>query len=121
MIHECEDLLICDLAETYHLFNYREVSPIVVASLLVGLRDDSRVKMHYSDTKITLDQMLMAMMVDSLKFISWTFTQEARRGKPYKQKSVLKTLQGEYESEKDDLESFSTVEEFNAYMEQFNR
>jgi len=44
MIHTDEDALICDLAETYHIFNYRELPPSLAATLSVGLKDDSRIK-----------------------------------------------------------------------------
>lgn len=110
--------MICDLAETYHILNYKELSPNLVATLLIGLRDNSRVKMKVNDTKLTIDQMMMAMVVDNLQFLSWTKTKDARHGK-YKQKSILKTLMGEYEKQKDDLISFETVEEYEEYMKQF--
>lgn len=90
----------------------------MVVTLLFGLRDDSRVKMHISNAKLTIEQTLMAIIADNLEFLSWTKTKEARHGK-YNKKSILKMLNGEYEQEKDDLESFSTIEEFEEYMKQF--
>lgn len=112
--------MVCDLVQTYHILNYQELSPSLVAALVLGLPDESRVKMKLSGQKITLNQTLMAMMVDSLQFIAWTKTKEAKNGR-YKQKSVLKTLMGEYDKAKDELESFSSVEEFEAYMNGFLR
>lgn len=110
--------MICDFAETYHIFNYKELSPCLVATLLFGLRDDSRVKMHISETKITVEQTLWAIMADALQFIAWSKTTEAKHGK-YKNKSILKILRGEYEEEKDDLMSFESIEEYLDYMSQF--
>lgn len=110
--------MICDLAETYHILDYRGLSPRLVAVLLLGLRDNSRVKMKLSETKVTIEQMMMAMMADNLNFLSWTKTKDAKHGK-YKQKSILKTLMGEYDKKKDDLISFKTVEEYEEYMKQF--
>jgi len=112
--------LICDMAETYHIYDYKGLSPNKVAILLLGLRDNSRVKMKVSNTKITIDQMIMAIIADNLQFLSWTKTKDAKHGR-YKQKSILKTLNGEYEKEKDDLISFKTVEEYEEYMMQFTR
>lgn len=111
--------MICDLAETYHIFDYRGLSPSEVAVLVLGLRDDSRVKRKLSGNKLTLEQTFMAMMVDSLRYLCWTNSKDAHKGRPYKEKSVLKTLNGDYEKNKDELESFETIEEFEAYMAQF--
>ena len=60
----------------------------------------------------------MAMMVDNLNFIAWSKTKDAKHGR-YKQKSILKTLMGEYDKKKDDLEVFETIEEFEEYMNGF--
>lgn len=100
------------------MFDYRGLSPRRVAVLLLGLRDNSRVKMKLSGTKITIEQMLMAIIADNLQFLSWTKTKDAKHGR-YKQKSILKTLQGEYDRPKDDLMTFKTIEEYEEYMKQF--
>lgn len=75
--------------------------------------------MKISDTKLTVEQILLAKIVDNLVFQSWTYTKDARKGKPFKEKSVLKALQGEYEHKKDDLATFGSAEEFEQYMKQF--
>lgn len=110
--------MICDLAETYHVLDYKGLSPYKVAVLCFGLRDNSRVKMKMSGAKLTVEQMLMAIMADSLQFLSWTKTKDAQHGR-YKQKSILKTLMGEYDKQKDDLISFSSIEEYEEHMKQF--
>lgn len=111
--------MICDLAETYHILNYRELSPYLVAVLVLGLKDDSRVKKKLSDSKLSIEQMLLSMLVDNMNFLAWTKTKDAKRGGRFKQKSVLKTLQGEYQKAKDELMSFKTIEEYEEYMKQF--
>lgn len=112
--------MICDLAETYHIFNYKDLHPETVAVLVLGLRDNSRVKMKLADTRLTLDQMLLAMIVDNLNFLSWTKTKSAQKGK-YNQKSLFKRLMGEDKENKDDLISFATPEEYEEYMKQFEK
>lgn len=62
--------------------------------------------------------MLDAMMVDSLSFLSWTKTKDAQHGR-YKQKSILKTLLGEYDEQKDELMSFDSIEAYEEHMKQF--
>lgn len=106
---ECEDEMICDLAEVYHMFNYKEYSPLLVGTLLVGLRDDSRVKMKISGQKISFERLLMARAVDELAFQSWTKTKDASKNK-HRPKSILQELIGE--SKKEEFVTFDTLEEF---------
>ena len=106
----CEDELICDLAETYHLFNYRELSPKLVATLCFGLRNESRVKMKLSGTKITLTQTLLARMTDELSFQSWAQTKDGQKNRN-RPESVLKALTTE--PKEDETVSFMTAEDFD--------
>lgn len=115
MINECEDKLICDLAETYHILNYRELSPDLVATLLIGLGDGSRVKKHYSKNRLTIEQALLAMIADRLNFIAWTKTKDAQKGGKYKLKSIYEALNKEPEKE-EKYEAFDTVEAYEEYI-----
>ncbi|MDO4800606.1 MAG: DUF5361 domain-containing protein [Prevotellaceae bacterium] len=111
----CEEEIICDLAETYHVLNYQELSPSLVATLVLGLRNDSRVKMKLSKTQINTEQMMLASIFDDLQFLCWTKTTDGQhnRNRP---KSLLKKLMGDDEMDKDNLMSFSTPEEYEAHM-----
>ena len=44
MISLDENALICDLAETYHIYDYRSLPVFTVAALSVGLRENSRIR-----------------------------------------------------------------------------
>lgn len=110
----CEDKLICDFAETYHILNYRELSPGLVATLCVGLRDDSRVKMEIAGIKITLEQTLLARIADDLSFQSWAQTKDGQKNRN-RPKSVLKTLLEE--KREDQHETFLTPEDFDKAWE----
>lgn len=109
----CEDELICDFAETYHILNYRELPSDLAATLCMGLRDDSRVKMKIAGIKITLEQTLLARMTDELAFQSWAKTKDGQknRNRPV---SVLKTI---LEDKKDEVESFMSPEDFDTTWE----
>lgn len=109
----CEDSLICDLAETYHLFNYREQSPDMVAVLCFGLRDDSRVKMALGNSKLTLEQILMARMVDELSWIHWSKTKDGSKNRN-RPESILQALT---EEKKEETEIFLTADDFNSAWE----
>lgn len=107
----CEDELICDLAETYHILAYKEQDPRLIATLCVGLRSDSRVKMFLGEQRITLEQSLLARISDELAFISWSKTKDGQKNRN-RPKSLLETLmEGPKEPEN---ESFKTPEEFRA-------
>ena len=67
MLATDRDALICDLAETYHVLNYRELDPTLLATLCVGLRDDSRIKMKMNKSKLTFEQMLLISILDHLR------------------------------------------------------
>lgn len=106
----CEDELICDFAETYNILDYKGLSPKLAAVLCVGLRNDSRTKMKISGSKITLDQMLAARIVDELSFQSWAKTKDGQRNRN-RPKSVLQALTEEKEEE---FEKFATADDFRS-------
>ncbi len=49
MVMTDEDALICDLAETYGIYNYEELPPIRAAVLACGLRANARIMAALSD------------------------------------------------------------------------
>lgn len=67
MIELDEDALICDFAETYHIYDFRGLSPIRAGVLACGLRDDSRIKMKMMGMKVPFDDMLLATIADKLE------------------------------------------------------
>lgn len=101
--------MICDLAETYHILNYEELSPELVAVLLIGLRDGSRVKLKLSDSKISYDRMLQAKMVDDLAFIAWSKTKAAQNGEG-RPGSILQMILGKQEEK--ECEGYISPDEF---------
>ena len=71
MIRQDEDALICDLAETYRIYDYRQLPLLQVAVFAYGLRDDSRIKKIISNQVVSLDTLLFASMVDRLSLSLW--------------------------------------------------
>lgn len=101
--------MICDLAETYHIYNYKECQPFLVGTLVFGLRDDSRVKMFLSGQKQPLDRILMARMVDELSFLSWANSKDGQKNRN-RPKSVLQSLLGIEKKEE-----YATFEDFDEF------
>ena len=89
----------------------------MVATLVVGLRDNSRVKMNLNNVKLDNVTILLAGIIDRLSNLVWLNSSDGQKG-INKPKSVLSTLIGE---EENDVMSFNSVEEFekerNAILE----
>lgn len=109
MIVTDEDALICDLAETYHIYDYKSLSPLRVAAFSVGLRENSRIKLKMNNAKYPIETLLQAMIVDRLSILVWMRTKDGRDG-TNKPQSILSKLLGE--AEEKDVVSFETPEEF---------
>ena len=71
MIAIDEDALVCDFAETYNVFNYRELPVCLAGTLAAGLRDDSRIKMKIAGMSVPLNTLLMASAVDNITALLW--------------------------------------------------
>lgn len=80
MIATDEDALICDFAETYGIFGYRELPVCTAATLAVGLRENSRIKIKLRDEKIDLKTMLLASIADRLGTLVWFQSKDGREG-----------------------------------------
>ena len=81
MLSTDEDAVICDLAETYQIYDYKDMPPDKVAIFCSGLREDSRIKLKMTDQKVKLDTMLLASMVDKLSLLVWTKTKDGQNGR----------------------------------------
>ena len=51
MIETDESALICDFAETYHIYDYRALPVHYAATLAYGLRCDSRIRLKLGEVK----------------------------------------------------------------------
>lgn len=80
MIREDKEALMCDLAETYHIYDYKELPPIKVATFAIGLRADSRIKMKLNDQKVPVETLLLAGVVDRLSILIWLQTIDGQKG-----------------------------------------
>ena len=94
MIHDYEDELICDLAESYGLYDYRQLPADKVAVLSIGLRETSRVKMKLSEQKASVETTLLAGIMDRVGLLVWMQTKDGQKGRN-KPSSVLDSLLSE--------------------------
>lgn len=118
MLSMGEDLLKCDMAETYHIYIidwYDPPFPLsYLADLAAGLDEDSRIKRKIANIKITFDQMLQALIIDKLSVLVWQRTKDGAKGRNFPE-SIYQKLTGLDEKKKDELEPFATEEAFEEW------
>lgn len=72
MIALDEGALICDFAETYQIYNYKALPVSLAATLAVGLRDDSRIKLKRNGQLVSNTDVLLSVVADRLGVVcSW--------------------------------------------------
>src|SRR5690625_2506866 len=81
MITDSYLLHICDLAETYQIYDYRQLPATRVAVFAYGLRNDSRIKMKLSGQSDALDTLLLAGVSDRLSTLIWFQSEDGQKGK----------------------------------------
>ena len=113
MIAIDEHALICDLAETYNIYNYRQMPPIQVAIFACGLSPDSRIMRKITGMKLPTSETLLAGIVDRVSMLLWMFSKDGQknRNRPH---LILDALN---QKEKD-IQSFSSGEEFKKAREE---
>ena len=103
-----EDAVICDLAETYRIYNYRRYPATYIATLAAGLRDNARIKLKMNNMAYPLETILMASAVDKLSLLLWTKTKDSVNG-INRPKLLVDAL---FKNPDQDLVSFDTAEAF---------
>lgn len=105
-----EDALICDLAETYHIYDWHTYPLKLIATLAVGLRDDSRIKMRLAGSRVRPLILLSAMMVDALHILVWQNTEDGHKGRNAPER-IARALLGGGQKMKEH-ETFDSPEDF---------
>lgn len=91
MIATDEDALICDFAETYHIYNIYEMPVMYIATLAKGLRHDSRIMMAVNGLKVDINTLLLAHIADNTAINVYFKTKDAEKGRN-RPKSYVKIL-----------------------------
>ena len=79
---------------------------------MIGLPDRSRIKRKYQNRKLTLEQELLSLILDSLHTYMWAMKILKKRPK-----SVYEILTAD-PAEKEDLESFDTADAYEQWRKQ---
>lgn len=83
----------------------------LLATLVAGLRAESRTKMAINGAKAPINTMILAMIYDCLNRWVWMHSKDGahKRNEP---KSLTKAILAEPVSEKHDIEAFESGEDF---------
>lgn len=101
-----KDALLCDLAETYHIYDFKSLPLTKIAIFAKGLREDSRIRMKMSESKFNVKESLLAGILDRLTLILYSKTKDAEKGRNYP-----KLLLDEVEK-KEEIKGFMSGEDF---------
>ena len=111
MIATDEEALICDYAETYHIYDYQSLPVYLAAIFACGLRKDSRIKQKMENVRADTEELLLAAILDKVNWLCWSKTTDGRDG-INRPKSVFNTLVNR--DEDGDLETFETKDAYES-------
>lgn len=106
-----KDEMICDLAEVYGIYDYKGLSVSMLTALVFGLGDSSRVKKALTGNKVGLETYLLGYIADSLAFIAWAQTDDAKKGRN-KPKRIIDLWSAK--EEKTDYIGYESAEAFES-------
>ncbi len=102
--------MICDFAEYYHVLDYKSLRPSVCATLAAGLRDDSRVMMKATGSRLNTKELLLAKIADDLSILIWQNTEDGQKGINLP-KSIIDELNRDHSM---DVKGFESGSDFEA-------
>ena len=82
-----KNAFICDLAETYSIYDYKRVPGRLLGILAAGLGENTRIGKKINGVKGTVTEVLLAQILDGVRFLCWAQTEDGRKGK-HRPKSV---------------------------------
>ena len=116
MIAIDEDALRCDLAEIYHIYDYKSLPALLVATFSVGLRDDSRIKMKMCGAKAPLNTLILALLTDRIGNMIWSLTEDGRNG-VNQPTQLLEIICGDKVEKDSNIQVFNTPEDYEKARE----
>lgn len=118
MIALDEDALICDFAETYRIYDMYLLTVSYAATLAVGLRTNSRIKMKACGLEVDINCLLLAHIADNTAINFWAKTEDGRKG-INQPKSYVKILTEKIDHSKD-VKAFASGDDFDSEWRKLN-
>lgn len=110
MLGEDEDAVICDFAETYHIYDIRALPPETAAILAAGLREGSRIHSKLSGISCSNVTYLLTAILDSLRTLIWMNTKDVEKGRNQPRSMTEKLI---IKPETEQVAGFDSIDEFN--------
>ena len=99
----------------YQIYDYRQLPANLVAVFSVGLRENSRIRMSLSEEKLTIEQTMLAGILDRLSILLWSKTKDGQKG-INQPKSIIDSVN---EKPKEKITSFNSGEDFMEFRKKF--
>ena len=121
MLEIDEDALFCDIAETYHVFDWSTLPLSTIARLASGLRDNARIMMRISGQAVPTDRLLLATIADNTGYVAWSKTEDARRHPESPPERISASLLGIDVKKRNEIQAFSTAEDFEKKLAELRK
>ena len=106
-----KNALICDFAQYYHVFDYKQLQPMQAAILAVGLPNDSRIKRKLAGQKFDTKTLLLSCIADCVRLLVWFQTKDGHDNRNRPESILNKMMEDEQENE---YMSFDSIEAYEA-------
>lgn len=113
MLKAAGDELVCDMAETYHIYDMRSVPLRTLAILANGLGPNSRVWAKLNGYTGKWSDIVLAMCADHLATLVWFQTEDGHKGRNRPEYLVPAMLGIMDRGEKKKFMTFATGEDFD--------
>ena len=104
--------MICDFAETYHIYDIYQLPVEYAATLAAGLRSDSRIMLKVTGMKVDPKTLILARIADNTALNFYAKTKDARYGRNMP-KSITEAML-EHNNNVKKAQEFASGEEFLA-------
>lgn len=104
-----KNAVICDLAEVYHIYDYRRVPGRLLGILVAGLGPNTRIGKKVNGVRGTVADVLLAQILDGVRFLCWAQTEDGRKGR-HRPPSIASDF---FVSEDTKKTKAVTIDEFN--------
>ena len=111
MMNIDKNALLCDLAEMYHIYDYRSLPLHMVGIFACGLREDSRIMMKVMGVKVNTIQTLLALIADNTRLIAWLQSSDGEKG--INRPKPLLAMMSEEKYSENNIETFENGQQFD--------
>lgn len=109
MLNIDETALICDFADEYGIYNYRNYDADYIAILATGLGPNSRIVKSVNGVQTNFSELLLARIYDQLNLLLWMQTEDGRKNRNMPV-SLADMMLGRNDNK--EIKGYETIEEF---------